>query len=97
VSAITVFQPGFPPTISDDDWMHRWPCRCFVLSGWNAETGEAVAIFNACRDPGPHAAPMERARERFASMVEHPKETAELANKTAIEIIQAIAEQELSA
>jgi len=95
MSAITMLQPGFDPVLSDTEWMHRWPCRCFVLTGWSLR-GEAVAIFNACRDPGPHAAPMQRARERYVSMCEHPAETAELKNKPALDIIVAIAEQELT-
>lgn len=95
MSTIVVLEPGYPATISDDQWLHDWLCGCFVVTGWDAQTHAAVAIFHACRDPGPHAAPMQRARERYVAIYQHPREMAELSSKRADEVIRALAEQEL--
>lgn len=96
MSAITVMHRGHEPVFSDTDWKLEWPCGCFVLTGWNSVSGTAAAMFGVCEDSGPHAAPMQRASERYAAMCAQPAAHRELAEKNALDVIYAIAAEELA-
>ncbi len=97
MSAITVYEDGYAPIFSYTEWMHRFECGCRVLTGWTRD-GAAAALFVAHRPgPGPHDAAMERATEQYRDMCRRPAESRELANTSALDIVRAIAEQELTA